>query len=108
MKVYAVDFDGTLCKDEYPNAGSPNLPLIQFLKERQKAGDKVILNTCRTDKSLKAAIIFCRVYGLEFDAVNENLPERLANLTDSEPRKLLADYFIDDKNLNVDLSMYKK
>ena len=33
-----------------------------------------------------------------FDAVNENLPERIA-LYNNDCRKIGADYYIDDKNL---------
>lgn len=101
MKVYAVDFDETLYVDK-----QPNIPLFKFLINAQLKGDKVILNTCRTDKELKNAIMYCKIYGLYFDAVNENLPEQIASLKGSEPRKLLADVFIDDKNVRPDFTLY--
>lgn len=31
-EIIAVDFDGTLCSDCYPDIGKPNLPLIELLK----------------------------------------------------------------------------
>lgn len=47
-EIYAVDFDGTLnLADTYPELGEPNAELIEFLKERRAAGDKIILWTCR-------------------------------------------------------------
>ena len=105
--IIAVDFDGTLITgNTWPDVtGEPNIPLFRFLiRERQK-GNKVILWTNRTDSPkeekypLRAAVEFCKEAGLEFDAVNENLPEIIrAYGTDS--RKVSADKYIDDKALN--------
>lgn len=52
--------------------------------------------TCRTDGKLKDAIEWCKEHGLKFDAVNENLPERIA-MFGTDPRKIGADEYIDDK-----------
>ena len=36
-KIIAVDFDGTLCTDKYPNIGKPIEPIINaLLREQQK------------------------------------------------------------------------
>ncbi len=51
-KVYTVDMDGTLCKDEYPNIGEINIRLINWLIDKQNNGDKVILWTCRCGEYL--------------------------------------------------------
>ena len=37
--------------------------------------------------------------GLDFDAVNENLPERIAEF--GGHKKISADFYIDDKNMEV-------
>ena len=76
--TYAVDFDGTLCENAYPEIGAPNLPLIDKLISRRHLGAKVILWTCREGELLTRAVEFCRCYGLEFDAVNDNT-ERIRN-----------------------------
>lgn len=114
--IYAVDFDGTLITgNKWPDVdGEPNLHLINILiRERQK-GNKVILWTNRTDipeqeeHPLKAAVDFCRAAGLEFDAVNENLPE-IVEAYGSDSRKVSADKYIDDKALDpelINLKMY--
>ncbi len=97
--IYAVDFDGTLCESIFPGIGSPNMELINHLIKRRKQGNKVILWTCRCGERLQEAVEWCRQYGLEFDAVNENLPEMIEWFgTDS--RKIHADIFIDDKAVN--------
>jgi hypothetical protein len=96
--IYAIDFDGTLCINEYPNIGQPIYKTIIFCKERKAEGHKLILWTCRSGKYLDEAVAWCKEQGLIFDAVNENLPEMI-ELFDNDCRKVFADYYIDDKNL---------
>ena len=102
--IYAVDFDGTLSvgdteEKKWPNIGDPNIDLIKYLIRQRIEGNKVILNTNRTDKLLVEAVRFCRAQGLEFDAINMNLPEIiLAYGKDS--RKISADFYIDDLSIH--------
>lgn len=98
--VIAVDFDGTLCTDAWPDIGKPNMPLIRFLIRWQENGNKVILWTCREDAMLWMAVDWCAEHGLHFDAVNCNLPERIS-LYGNDCRKVGADYYIDDFNAFV-------
>ena len=97
--IYAVDFDGTLCESTWPGIGSPNIALIEHLKKRQKQGNKIILWTCRFGEHLQEAVEWCKSHGLEFDAINENLPETLEHFG-TESRKVYADVYIDDKAIN--------
>lgn len=97
--IYAVDFDGTLSFGRYPDVGEPNTLLIGFLKREQAQGARLILNTCRTGDHLKAAVDYCKEHGLEFEFVNENLPE-LVELYGGDTRKINADFYIDDKAVN--------
>lgn len=99
-KVIAIDFDGTLCEDKWPEIGAPNKELIVWLLKRQRMGDKLILWTCREGFKLNEAVQWCIEQGLYFDAINCNLPERIKNWGDS--RKISADIFIDDRNFNSD------
>ena len=43
VKIIAVDFDGTLCENNWPGIGAPNEELIEYLRNRKKDGDKLIL-----------------------------------------------------------------
>lgn len=96
IRIIAVDFDGTLCRDCYPDIGEPNLKLIAILKNLQKRGCKVILWTCRCGKLLEEALQWCEQFQIQFDAVNENAKETIQKYgTDS--RKIFADVYIDDK-----------
>ncbi len=94
--VLAVDFDGTVSLGQYPNTGPVNSRLVQFLKQRKQMGDKLILWTCREGVSLQNAIDFCRHNDLEFDAINDNLPETIEKYG-SNSRKISCDYYIDDR-----------
>lgn len=97
FKIIAVDFDGTLCTNKWPEIGEPNHKMITYLKERQAAGDKLILWTCRVDEILNNAVRWCRKKGLIFDAVNENLPNIIAEFG-TDTRKIFANEYIDDRN----------
>lgn len=97
FKIIAVDFDGTLCENKWPEIGEPNRELIAYLKERQAAGDKLILWTCRVDEILKNAINWSAEHGIIFDAVNENLPEIVSSFG-TDTRKIFANEYIDDRN----------
>ena len=79
-KIIAVDFDGTLCKFDFPNIGKQlkkHKELLDILIDLRKKGHKLILWTNRGDNEkypvLSQAVKWCSDKGLEFDAINENL-----------------------------------
>lgn len=94
--VIAVDFDGCICSDNYPQIGYPNWPVIHELQERRYHGDKVILWTCRDGRELAEAIASCLSWGLDFDAINSNLPEVIAKYN-RDTRKIYVDEYWDDR-----------
>lgn len=102
QRIIAVDFDGCLCENRWPEIGAPNTNVIQRLR-RAKAlgGAKLILWTCRTGKRLDEAVDWCRKHGLTFDAVNANLPESVAQYGD-DPRKISATEYWDDRAVRVE------
>lgn len=103
--IYAIDFDGTLCLDEFPNIGAPRPDVLEFAKRVRRAGDRLILWTCRSGDDLTAAVEWCKDHGLEFDAVNDNLPEHIAQYGNN-CRKVYADRYIDDHALEIDMVGY--
>lgn len=94
-QIYAVDFDGTLCESIWPEIGKPNMRLIEQLIRDRKSGIKLILWTCREGERLREAVEWCKRHGLEFDAVNENIPKIIA-LHGNNSRKVWATMYIDD------------
>lgn len=94
----AVDFDGTLADTDATKIYSPNTKLINYLIDRRKNDDKIILWTCREGSRLEQAIEWCKEQGLEFDSVNDNLPG--LKIFGLNPRKVAADLYIDDMMVN--------
>ena len=95
-KTIAVDFDGTLCTNKYPEIGLPNVNLIERLI-KLKDNNTIILWTCRTGEQLYSAVEWCKKHGLEFDYVNENSELTLAKYNYEDSRKITADIYIDDR-----------
>ncbi|MBT8295873.1 MAG: hydrolase [Gramella sp.] len=93
----AVDFDGTIVENRYPEIGKPILFAFESLKKLQEEGHRLILWTYRHGDKLEEAVEFCEKNGLKFYAVNKSYPEEEFDNTIS--RKILADIFIDDRNL---------
>ena len=100
QNIIAVDFDGTLCENKWPEIGMPNEELIEYLKKRQANGEKLILWTSRNEEQTKEAVEWCKKYGLIFDAVNDNLPE-IVEAFGGNCRKIFANEYIDDRNRSI-------
>lgn len=63
----AVDFDGTLCRDAFPDIGEPNPVVIGYVKKLAAEGSKIILYTSRengTRPLLDEAVAFCKAQGI--------------------------------------------
>lgn len=93
----AVDFDGTIVENKFPEIGKPKLFAFETLKKLQQDGHRLILWTYRAEDKLEEAVEFCRKRGVEFYAVNKSYPEEV--FEDNISRKILADIFIDDRNI---------
>lgn len=99
-KILAVDFDGTLCRDAYPEIGEPKTDIIDLVKSYQEYGWRIVLWTCRNREALEAAVKWCEEQGLKFDAINQNIPE-VQECFGGDTRKVFADVYLDDKNIIV-------
>ena len=101
--IVAVDFDGTLSLDsQYPNVGRFNTHLYEALMKLRSIGWSIVLWTCREGKELREAVEWCKMNGLEFDAINENPPE-----VPFKSRKVVADMYIDDRAYMPTTAFYK-
>lgn len=99
-KIIAIDFDGTLVKNKFPEIGEIN-PNVWYAALRAKSeGIKLILWTSRTGQVLDDAVEFCTNHGLKFDAINDNIPEVKA--LGWNARKVFATLYIDDRSGTVD------
>lgn len=48
----AVDFDGTIVADKYPEYGEVNQDMVEVMNECRNAGYKVMIYTCRVNREL--------------------------------------------------------
>ena len=97
-KIIAVDFDGTIVEDKYPDIGKPMLFAFDTLRKLQEDGHRLILWTYRYGSKLQEAVDFCAENGVEFYAVNCSFTEEEFNMKTAS-RKINADLFIDDRNI---------
>jgi hypothetical protein len=95
--LIAIDFDGTIVEDAYPNIGKPQLFAFETMKRLQNDGHRLILWTYRCGSKLNDAVVFCNENGIEFYAINNTFPNE--EYDGKESRKIGADLFIDDRNI---------
>jgi hypothetical protein len=97
--LIAIDFDGTIVENKYPEIGQERPFAIETLKLLIRDRHRLVLWTCREGQLLDDAIQWCRERGVEFYAVNRDYPEETTDNNPHFTRKLKADIFIDDRNL---------
>jgi hypothetical protein len=84
--------------NRWPEIGKARQPVIDWLIMQKQKGVKLILWTMRSGEKLTEAVRWCKAHGLTFDAINDNLPETQQKFG-SNPRKVFANYYLDDHNL---------
>ena len=99
-KAIAIDFDGCLCFNAYPEIGAPYWDVIIKARQEQEDGAGLILWTCREGPLLQAALEAAARWGIHFDAVNESLPEWIEAFG-TRPRKVGASEYWDDRAVAV-------
>lgn len=97
-KIIAVDFDGTLCENAWPEIGAPRQAVIDYVLEEQRKGARLILWTNRSGVSLSAAVKWSAEHGIVFDAINENLLD-VIDAFGNDCRKVFANEYIDDRSI---------
>lgn len=95
--IIAVDFDGTLVDNKFPEIGEVNPVIWGAIEAYKAAGWKIILWSCRNKEILQNAVDFCAERGLVFDAVNENLPQ-VQEYYGGDTRKVFANMYLDDRS----------
>ena len=96
--IIAVDFDGVIVEDKFPDVGEPDMELVNLLNMAYNQGHSVILWTSRVDDKLDTAVETCKKIGLSLTAVNNGDPGNISQYG-TDPRKIYADMYLDDKAL---------
>lgn len=97
--IIAVDFDGTIVENKYPEIGKERLFATDTLKMLIKERHQLVLWSCREGKLLDDAINWCKDRGVEFWAINRDYPEEDITKNRHFSRKIKADLFIDDRQV---------
>lgn len=96
----AVDFDGTIASERYPDAGILMYGSKERINQWYDKGHIIIINTCRADDDAERARQFLIDNGVKFHFFNENDPKRVARYG-NDPRKIGGDIYIDDRNIGT-------
>lgn len=100
--IIAVDFDGTCVEHKYPEIGAEIPGAVQTLQELSKNGNLLILWTCREDTSekkyLTEAVNWFKLKSIPLYGINSTPDE--SDFRKNGGRKVYADCYIDDKNIN--------
>ena len=96
--IIAIDFDGTIVEDNYPEIGKLKPFAKWVINALRHEGYYMILWTSRSGIELLRAVEFLAKEGITFDAINESNPENIAQYG-RDTRKIFADLYIDDKML---------
>ena len=103
--IIAIDFDGSLCKHEYPYVGD-DIGAVPVLKRIIAAGHRLMLWTMRGNKplvngidTLAEAVNWFKNNDIPLWGINENPDQKASGWTNSN--KQHADLFIDDAALGA-------
>lgn len=94
--IIAVDFDGVLVSDKFPEIGEPDWEMVSAVWRLGFTKHELVLYTCRVGKRLDEAVQWCNKHNLKFACVNANTTSNLAKYG-TDPRKVYADVYIDDR-----------
>lgn len=98
-KRIIIDFDGTICKDEFPDVGSPEPNVREALQQLKDLGYEIMIHSCRTasywedrEKHLKIITEFMKKNEIPYDGI----------VIDKNLDKPLAMFYIDDRAIRYD------
>ena len=95
----AVDFDGTIVENKYPEIGKEIPFATATLRQLINDGHKLILWSVREGEQLSQAVDWCRQRGIVFYAVNQDFAGDTPENNAQYSRKLKAHLFIDDRSV---------
>ena len=93
LKIAAVDFDGTIVEDRYPEIGKVNERTVRYIRYLKRNGYKLILWTCRSGDLLEKAIEELKKYNFIPNFINQGNGKRF-----EKSPKINADIYIDDRS----------
>lgn len=90
--IIAIDFDGTMCEDNYPYTPTDLWPdVIEWIKEGVERGNTVNVYTCRSGNDLIPVRQLLERYGLDLTINDLKAP------WGEEIQKMFAHFYIDNR-----------
>jgi hypothetical protein len=94
--VIAIDFDGTIVYNEYPEIGDLKFGAKKYINKLAKRGHEIIIWTCRSSADdLNSMYRFLIKNKIDFGRINRNSDV----VTFGCKPKIYANVFIDDRNV---------
>ena len=96
--IIAIDFDGTIVADQYPEIGQLKPNAKEVISKLKQEGHYIIIWTCRTSHRMHQVHDFLLEQQIPFDRINKSNPDNVAKYG-LDTRKVYADVYIDDKSI---------
>ena len=97
--IIAIDFDGTIVKDEFPEIGEMIPGAKDTINKLKYEGYTIIIWTCRTGVELAKAVLWLAENEIKYDYINESCKINVAKYGWVDTRKVYASLYIDDRGL---------
>ena len=97
--IVAIDFDGTIVEDQFPEVGKMIPGSKENINRLYFEGYTIIIWTCRTHIRMLEAVEWLAKNGIKYHYINTNCKKNVEKYDGSDPRKISADIYIDDRGL---------
>ena len=97
--IIAIDFDGTIVKDEFPEIGEMIPGAKENINKLKKEGYTIIIWTCRAGVKLAKAVLWLAENEIKYDYINQSCKMNVAKYGGVDTRKIYANLYIDDRGL---------
>lgn len=101
-KILAIDFDGTIVEQNYPEMGALRENAKEVINRLYDEGHTILIWTVRsrTDQAVQKMKNFLDENQIKYHTINENADSILNDPTWSDfSRKIYADLYIDDRGI---------
>lgn len=98
--TFAIDFDDTIVVGAFPEIGEVKPHAKRVIEKIKDHGGLVSIWTCRSDDHERLVEKWLKDNGIPYDKLNEPF-EHYTEFFKGNPRKILADVYIDDKSIDT-------
>ena len=97
--IVAIDFDGTIVKDRFPEIGEMIPGAKENINRLYFEGYTIIIWTCRTHIRMLEVVEWLVKEGINYHYINKSCPRNVEKYGGNDTRKVYADIYIDDRGL---------